>query len=164
MKTLLAAFAALLILVSPGAAAEADPKPASEKDSVLDSFRLLDTDGDGAVTRYEGPEERNWLPGVFAAYDADSDGGITLEEYRAWAPSDQPLGVKEEWGETAFELFDTNKDDRISVFEWVGTADGFADRDADKDGFVSRAEGGALSAAAEPAPEPSPSPETLPSP
>lgn len=49
-----------------------------------DTFEIFDKNGDGVITRYEGPKTFKWRPGLFEAEDLNHDARITRFEFAEW--------------------------------------------------------------------------------
>lgn len=61
------------------------PANAEESEEALpDAFEIFDRNGDGVITRYEGPETFKWRPGLFDLEDLDNDSKITRSEFSDW--------------------------------------------------------------------------------
>ncbi len=73
------------------AAAQAQPQPpdkaaASQDDGHKNWWAELDVDGDGRLSANEAAAMEN-VAKIFPAADADHDGQLTVEEYKAWLAS-----------------------------------------------------------------------------
>ncbi|EOA29520.1 hypothetical protein CARUB_v10014618mg [Capsella rubella] len=126
---------------------------------ILQAFKLIDRDNDGAVSRHDlesllsrlGPDPltEDEISVMIQEVDCDGDGAIRLEELASRLVSSDPSRDSAELKET-FEFFDADRDGLISaeellrVFSTIGddrcTLDDckrmIADVDEDGDGFV----------------------------
>lgn len=105
----------------------------------------LDLNGDGAVDKSEAAKSPR-LAAKFAELDADKDGKLTRQEM--WRHGDRKHdgrnGPRGEGGRDFMAKLDTNKDSRISRAEAAAgegkLATRFEQMDANKDGFIDRAD------------------------
>lgn len=66
------------------AAAQAQPQAAASQDEAHKNWWAeLDVDGDGRLSANEAAAMQN-VAKIFPAADADHDGQLTVEEYKAW--------------------------------------------------------------------------------
>lgn len=141
----LTGFASLALLAAPAYAADKDDPP---------GFNELDRDKDGQITRSEAARNPT-LAKRFGEADGDKDGRVSRAEYlklmaakdfttlreRTADAIDPDTKVKPE--ERGFNDLDKNGDGKLSRAEAAGNprvAKKFAESDADKDGYVTRAE------------------------
>jgi Ca2+-binding EF-hand superfamily protein len=135
----LVSFAAALLVSVPALAAPGDPDagkapPARERTSALMRY---DTDKDGFVDRKE------WAAGQEARFrllDTNGDGKLTRDELFAGnrtPPTDRQIRGQA----TYFRLLDADKDGTVSKAEFLSLAErNFARCDLDKDGRITTAE------------------------
>ncbi|WP_270938442.1 EF-hand domain-containing protein [Falsiroseomonas oryzae] len=111
-----------------------------------EAFARADTNNDSRVSRDEG---WTWLQARFVEIDANRDGGVTIEEFRAYArtrmggrtPPAEAQQRAEQRGQGMFRALDANGDGRISLEEIRPFAEAmFRARDTNSDGFLSREE------------------------
>jgi hypothetical protein len=140
-KTLIAV--SMLAVLASGAAFAA-VQPATPAQSGHPMSAKLDKNGDGAIDRTEAANA-TWLAKRFDNIDADKDGKLTTAEmqqarmqrgggHRGWRHGHDGMGMKK---------LDADKDGRISRAEAAGApkfAERFDTMDANKDGFVDRAD------------------------
>ena len=114
-------------------------------------FKMMDTDGDGKVSRAEQAASAQKM---FTDADANHDGMVTLAEMEAaqakmetaHAKSDMPMkkdhAMKDEMSAAEmFKMCDQDGDGKISQAEHTKHADAmFAQMDTDKDGFLTASE------------------------
>jgi len=97
--------AAGAVLAVPAFAQQTQPEPQTQQDPATQaqqgtaadaaaaasgdqSWESLDTDGDGAISRTEAQAHAG-LASIFDAADADKDGKLTTDEYRAYTAAQQ---------------------------------------------------------------------------
>lgn len=124
--------------VRVGAQRPRDPEP-DDLDSVWDdleiddwtpeSFRILDRNSDGRITRAEWYYDRE----TFNRVDHNGDNAITEREFTGDEEVDDDR-------EDQFEYLDANGDGRISRAEWHGTRARFDALDRNRDNVLTRAE------------------------
>lgn len=166
--------------VLPLIAALLAPLPAQDAERrILDEeFQRFDRDRDGRVTRAEFPGSDE----QFAQLDADDDGRVTREEFGRSPIAQRLLVARRKDDEAprqrvdpaelalrrleAAQVFDANKDGRISRSEWTGAQVAFDELDVDRSGVLDRADKAMLrkqAPAAAPAPDLSRVREAVPS-
>ena len=106
-------------------------------------FGIVDADSDGVISDAEAAANREEL---FITMDADEDGALTLEEYRAIGSGPGPMmaGVEgpfhvqaQERKAAAFTAMDSDGDSGVSQREWMAAGQQrFAAADQDGDGTV----------------------------
>lgn len=106
-------------------------------------FRGMDRNADGVITR----EEWRGSNQSFRVHDWNGDGRLSGDEVRAGArrtvdPNEDFVDeyVFDDWSERRFQQLDHNGDNRIGRAEWHFDTEGFLRVDANRDGFLSRAE------------------------
>ncbi|XP_042516663.1 probable calcium-binding protein CML36 [Macadamia integrifolia] len=92
---------------------------------LVQSFKLIDKDGDGKITRHEleemltrlglEPESEEELAMMLMDVDRDGDGCVSLEEFGALSSAFGPACGSEL--RDAFDFFDANRDGKISAEE-----------------------------------------------
>lgn len=111
-----------------GPGAEAD-RPGPHGHHMGRQLELLDTDGNGSVSREEIAAEHGRLLG---AADVDGDGQLSPDEFRRRGDFFLRLGTT-----TFFDLIDTNGDQKISVEELNQPMERwFVRRDSNNDGNI----------------------------
>ncbi|GAB4842723.1 hypothetical protein Ancab_012698 [Ancistrocladus abbreviatus] len=90
------------------------------------SFKLIDRDGDGKITKCElealfsrlgaSPPSEEETAAIMREIDIDGDGCISFEEFEAISPAFGPISDLVELQQT-FEVFDANHDGKISAEE-----------------------------------------------
>lgn len=96
-----------------------------------DRFTMLDTNGDGRISRDEWRGNAN----VFNALDANGDGALTRQEALGTTTAGTNPGADD-----AFARIDANRDGAISRGEWRWNTAAFDRLDANRDGRLSREE------------------------
>lgn len=111
-----------------------------------DKFKMMDSDGDGRVSR---AEQASGAQAMFSAMDANSDGMVTATECDAakaaheskvsklkfWDKDDKMTGAEK------IAMIDTNSDGQLSRAEHeAGSAAMFTKMDTDNDGYLSEKE------------------------
>jgi len=100
-------------------------------------FRKFDADGNGALTEAEVPAE---VWGKVKGADADANGQVSLDEFKAAAPPPKPEGDRPS-PEAMFKRFDANGDGAVTEVEVPGEVWTKVSRaDADGNGQVSAEE------------------------
>ncbi len=129
----LAAAAALLWTVPDGVAQERGDRESRRAERFID---LLDTDGDGAVSKAEIAAEYERL---FGAADLDGDGALSSDEFRRRGRLFQSVGAV-----TFFDMLDADSDQQLTIDEitapsarWVTRYDQNDDDALDRDEFPS---------------------------
>lgn len=131
----------LLSLVACGFSLVALPAFANDDHDVGKKVRMLDTDGDGRVSRSEFAANKQEK---IQRMDANNDGVLTPNESAAgkaekkhwWSRSDKPAAKAGE-----LNVADTNGDGQVTAAEATAYADKtFTRLDADNDGFLTEAE------------------------
>ena len=112
-------------------------QPGDDNDRRLALARELigtyDTNGDGVVTQAEIDAVK---AGELAAFDADGDGMLNLEEYQAFW-----VARVFEWIVDAFQEFDANGDGKVTIEEFNANLANIVERlDQDGDGGFGRAD------------------------
>ncbi|WP_170984882.1 EF-hand domain-containing protein [Roseomonas sp. AR75] len=111
-----------------------------------EAFARADTNADSQVSRDEGWV---WLQARFAEVDGNRDGGVTIEEFRAYVQTRMggrtpPAGAREQGeqrGQAMFRVLDVNSDGRVTLEEIRPFAEAmFRSRDANSDGQLTRQE------------------------
>lgn len=115
-----------------------------------EAFARADSNGDSRVSRDEGWA---WLQARFQEVDADRDGGVTVEEMRAFAETqmgsrgragaaDRRAGRgMERHGQGMFRALDANSDGKVNLEEIRPFAEAmFRARDVNSDGALTREE------------------------
>jgi hypothetical protein len=111
-----------------------------------EAFARADTNNDSRVSRDEG---WTWLSARFVEIDANRDGGVTVEEFRAYAtarmggrtPRPEMRERAEQRGQAMFRALDVNADGKITLEEIRPFAEAmFRARDINNDGALSREE------------------------
>jgi Ca2+-binding EF-hand superfamily protein len=132
-----------LLLLAGGLALTALPAFANESD---DKFKLMDTNGDGKISRAEHAAGAQTM---FAKMDANNDGIVTADEMNASHPETKSSKLKfwekkdkeEMSAAEKISVIDTNGDGRISRAEHeAGSEKMFTKMDTNDDGFLSREE------------------------
>ncbi len=118
-----------------------------------DLFQKLDGNGDRVIDRGEVPESaKKSFETLLAAGDANHDGRLQIDEYRALLLSlRDEFATKKAKGKAAlsarFATLDKNGDGKVARDEFDGPPARFNLLDADKDGFVTLKEFRAAAAA-----------------
>ncbi len=84
--------ASALLLMAPFAMAQEAPPPEAAADAgqqQATSWEALDTDKNGTINKQEATQNPH-LTQIFDAADADKDGELTQDEYRAHAANSTP--------------------------------------------------------------------------
>jgi hypothetical protein len=117
------------------------PQPVQQSAAISDTrFRGMDSNNDGAITQDEWRGSRQ----SFRVNDWNGDGILSGDEVRAGAirPGRNADNVNVD-RDTEFTSLDANRNNRIELREWNGTADTFARLDRNGDNVLNRAEFGA---------------------
>ena len=131
----------LLSLIACGLSLAALPAFARDDHDAGQKVKMLDTDGDGRVSRSEFAANKQEK---IQRMDANNDGVLTPNESTAgkaekkhwWSRSDKPAGKAGELNSA-----DTNGDGQVTAAEATAYADKtFASLDADNDGFLTEGE------------------------
>ncbi len=141
MRALTMGLAAVLLMgwATPGAMAQGQGDRADRRaERFVD---LLDTDGDGNVSKAEIAAEYERL---FGAADIDGDGNLSPDEFRRRGRLFQSVGAV-----TFFDMLDADSDQQLTVDEitapsarWVTRYDSNGDDALDLDEYPSRARRG----------------------
>lgn len=134
-----AAASALVVLAMAGAA-DARMEGRAMGSGMMPDFSVIDTDADGKITK---PEVEAWFAARRAGVDADGDGFVTLEEFKARARA-----RADETAERAFARMDGDSDGKVAVGDMGMSSDRMArgqsrmfDRlDQNADGAIDQAE------------------------
>jgi hypothetical protein len=111
-----------------------------------EAFARADANNDSRVSRDEGWA---WLTARFTEIDTNRDGGVTVEEFRAYAttrmggrtPPAEMRQRAEQRGQSMFRALDVNSDGRVTLEEIRPFAEAmFRARDFNNDGALSREE------------------------
>ena len=130
----------------PAPAGGAGPGRAAPGFAVGEAFARADANNDGVVSRDEG---WTWLSARFVEIDTNRDGGVTIEEFRAYAtsrmggrtPPAQMRERAEQRGQAMFRALDVNSDGKVTLEEIRPFAEAlFRARDLNNDGSLSREE------------------------
>lgn len=137
--------APLALLLATGLPALAQPTPSPApvptRPNPVQMFLDTDTNRDGRISWDEGWA---WVQARFAQADADRDGGLTAEEFRALRPGprrEPPTGERAErfqrMAQAGFRAADANRDGRVSLDEIRPMAEArFRAMDANADNAV----------------------------
>lgn len=130
-------FAAALIVVSSALVSAANAAPRA--DELKAKMQKIDTDGDGKFSRAETAKYKG-IAKDFDKIDTNKDGYLTRDEMKA---------QRAKRAETKLKAIDGNQDGRISRAEAEAKtpklAKNFDKLDANKDGFIDKAEMAAVS-------------------
>jgi EF hand len=125
-------FAATLIIISTAFVSVANAAPRS--DEIKAKMQKIDADGDGKFSREESAKYKG-IAKDFDKIDANKDGFLTKDEMKA---------QRAKRAETKLKAIDGNQDGRISRAEADAKtpklAKNFDKLDANKDGFIDKAE------------------------
>jgi Ca2+-binding EF-hand superfamily protein len=107
------------------------PPPGQGMRMQMPSFRDLDRNKDGKITRdeFQGPEE------FFNRLDANGDGALSEEEFQAARQRFQGQGGPR-LGESLVTLLDANRDGKVSRDEFAKIVEVFTTLDRDADGSL----------------------------
>lgn len=130
---MVAAFTLFVVFAVNGFCEEKQP-------SLEEVFKAMDTNGDGGITKDEGPAVYNWPQGRFEIKDLNDDGKITLLEFKTWRNAPRTKKLANELSDKTFTALDFDGDGYIRTDEWFGTAESFKKKDLNKDGYISKEE------------------------
>ena len=111
--------------------------PRTLKERVADFFRRLDANKDGKVqkTEFRGASEE-----VFKEYDRNKDDALSQREVTRYIREQLEAAKRNPRPDNFFELFDRNRDDKVTRSEYDGPAEFFRRYDHNRDRVVTRAE------------------------
>jgi len=116
-------------------------KGEAQEQKLSDVFKAMDENGDGHITKEEGPKTHTWAPGKFEIKDLNDDGKLTLKEFTGWRTAPRTKKLAEELSEKTFTAMDSDGDEKIHKDdEWFGTPEDFKKKDLNGDGFISKEE------------------------
>jgi Ca2+-binding EF-hand superfamily protein len=117
------------------------------RQQVAGQFRQADTNGDGFIDETEAKNSR-FFRGVFKAMDRDGDGKISEKEFTAYLDKMRDLQARASAGcvtlvladqsRGLFELLDTDRDGRLSIYEMRQAPKLLARLDRDGKGHLTR--------------------------
>lgn len=110
--------------------------PRTVKERVADFFRRFDKNQDGKIQRdeFQAGEE------VFREHDRNRNDVLSEREVRRYITATLREAKRRPRPDNFFDLFDRNRDDKVTRREYDGPRDFFRSYDHDKDGVVTREE------------------------
>lgn len=112
--------------------AAAIKEPRTIKERVDDFFRRYDKDKDKQVTKKEFPTGEQ----IFKTYDKNKNDALNRREVTRYIKADLRARQMRPTPNNFFELFDTNRDKKVTRKEYSGPRDFFRRYDHDKNGAV----------------------------